>query len=204
MSRPPSPYLPPAHGDRRWIFRPGSQSGMGYETTSIADGDRGTEQTIEKMIELARQGANNPGIREAAERAVMLARVAPKDYRGELRAIHDYVKANVRYTLDPRGKEQLAHPNETLFVKRLGDCDDFSILIAAMAGALGHGAIFRAVKADPARPNEYSHVYVVLAYRDASGIHAVPADATTYSRGFGWEPPLEQVYFRRDWVAIPP
>lgn len=552
-ARRASPYLPPVAGSMAWIFRPDARSGIGYQDSTIAGGDRGTEQTIEKMVKLSQDGANHPGIREAAQRAIRMYNVQPKDYQGELAALYQYVKANCRYALDPRGKEQLSHPAHTLFVSgtedcfrqgtlvlrraghalvpieslrpgdeiwgydrwsvvtnsvdkgvlptslvrlsngssmrltpghyawvarcdrhanrkrgtglkygcscrlderrlervtveslRSGDvlvrpdsvpwgtgdydprrayveglyasdgymhaasfhisgrdgfpreeqkrevlglceqlgietawgeksisvhdpewaarmrsmgsfawtkrlatldlaeapsrellrgvladsgrcpgsarrdfttssralcvqarvllkslglpcseayivdhgstskhpiwrlhipghvaldslgvirdrawrddapvaaspnrkafkllrvrevindgaeepcwdvstddhfvwlpeadwtvsqCDSLSILLAAMAGAMGHGAVFRAIKADPARPDEYSHVYVVLMYRDAQGVHYVPADVTTLNKPFGWEPPLDQVYFRRDWVAIPP
>lgn len=204
MQEVTSPYLPPVSGSMAWIFRPDARSGIGYQDSTIRDGDSGTADTIAPMIRLAREGANHPGIREATQRAVRMAGVGPKDYAGELRAIYNYVKANCRYMLDPRGKEQISHPAHTLFVSGTEDCDSLAVLEVAMAGSIGHGGAFRTVKADPRRPDEYSHVYALLAYTDESGVHWIPADVTQQGTDFGWEPPPERVYYYKDWVAIPP
>ncbi len=187
-----------------WIFRPDARSGVGYEVSTIRDGDDGTLDTVNRLIPLIREGSNHPGIREASERAIRMAGVPPKDYAGELRAIYNYVKSNVRYTLDNRGKERIQHPAYTLFVSGMGDCDDMNALVPAMAGSVGHGGALRTIKADRDRPDEYSHVFALLGYRDARGIHWIPADVTQQGTDFGWQPPLEQVYYFRDWVAIPP
>lgn len=199
-----NPYLPPVHGSMRWIFRPDARSGVGYQATTISGGDAGTRQTVERMIKLAQEGAAHPGIREASERAVRLAGVAPKDTMGEFRALYDYVRANVRYVLDPRDVERIAHPAYNLFVSGQGDCDEMQTVLASMAGAIGHGAAFRTVKADPQRPDEYSHVYTLLGLRGPQGVQWIPADVTQQGVSLGWEPPAERVFAYRDWLAIPP
>jgi hypothetical protein len=42
-----------------------------------------------------------------------------------------------------------------------GDCDDFSMLCAAMLRALGIESAFKTIAADSADPTRYSHVYVM-------------------------------------------
>lgn len=200
-------FRPPIDGDLRQWFMPGAgyQPRLnGYQLAEISSGDRGTEQTIAKMVEKAREGAHHPGIRVATDRAIRLAGVAPKDYLGELRAIYEYVKANCRYALDPRGLEQVSGAPMTLLTTGTGDCDDLAVTVVAMAGSYGHPGAFRTVKADPARPDEYSHVYPLLGLRRPEGMRWIAADVTQLNTSFGWEPPADRVLGYRDWIAVPP
>jgi hypothetical protein len=200
-------FRPPIKGTLRQWFEPGAsyQPRMnGYQLAEISEGDRGTEQTIAVMIEKAREGAHHPGIRTAAERAIRLAGVKPKDYLGELRAIYEYVKDNCRYALDPRGLEQVSGAPMTLLTTGTGDCDDLSVTVVAMAGSMGHPGAFRAVKADRERPHEFSHVYALLGHRLPQGMKWIGADVTQLNTSFGWEPPKERVLSYRDWIAVPP
>lgn len=69
----------------------------------------------------------------------------------------------------------------------VGDCDDFSMYAAALLLAAGIDAAYCTVAADPASPEDYSHVYVV-AYAPAGSGHVmrVPVDAS-HGRWPGWE-----------------
>lgn len=66
--------------------------------------------------------------------------------------------------------------------RRMGDCDDFSMYVAALLLALGINCSFVTLAADPADPNRYSHVYVA-AYTEAGRI---PIDAS-HGEKAGWE-----------------
>ena len=79
-----------------------------------------------------------------------------KDFTGEVRAIHQYVRDNIRYVRDPDGLELVQTPEETLRV-RAGDCDDKSVLAATLLNATGHRVRFRAVGLN-AR-GQYQHVF---------------------------------------------
>lgn len=166
----------------------------------IGDKNAGTADTIKVMSQLAVSGSQHPGIRMAAERVTR--GLGSKDYEGELRAIFDLVKDNVRYVLDPRAYEFVSHPAWTLFVSGQEDCDGGATLLCALALAAGHGCAFRTVAADPSRPDEFSHVYAVLGAKGrwwaADWTHPTPAEAT-----FGWEPPADSVYSVRDWPVAP-
>ncbi len=67
----------------------------------------------------------------------IVAPVAPKDFGGEIAALFDFVQNEIRYTLDPRGLEQLHHAEEVLR-QGAGDCDDMVILLGAMLESIGH------------------------------------------------------------------
>jgi hypothetical protein len=67
-------------------------------------------------------------------------------------------------------------------------CDDMGTLLAGMSLALGHGAVLRAVKVDPNRPQSYSHVYAILGCVVKGKTIWLPADATQ-RKPLGWQPP---------------
>jgi hypothetical protein len=73
----------------------------------------------------------------------------------------------------------------------IGDCDDFSMYLAAMLKAVDVPCSFCTVAASPSAPNQYSHVYVV-AYPDGQ---RVPCDAS-HGQYCGWE--VENQFGKRD------
>lgn len=78
-----------------------------------------------------------------------------KAYRAEAEAVHRYVRDHVRYVRDIRGVETL-HPAPWLLSQRAGDCDDKSVLTAALCEAIGHKTRLVAVGF---KPWSYQHVY---------------------------------------------
>ncbi len=72
--------------------------------------------------------------------------------------IWDYVRNNVEYQNDEKGKEQLRRPQRTLSDKT-GDCDDMSILISSMLTVLGcdHELYVTAYR----KKDEWQHIYPV-------------------------------------------
>ncbi len=72
--------------------------------------------------------------------------------------IWDYVRNNVNYQNDEKGREQLRRPQRTLSDKT-GDCDDMSILISSMLTVLGchHELYVTAYR----KKDEWQHIYPV-------------------------------------------
>ena len=168
---------------------------MGYE--NIPKGVRGTEVTIGRMRQLALQGSRHLEVVELARKIV--SGVRAKDYRGEIDALYWWVKENTRYVQDPRTTEWLQHPHYTLLVSGADDCDGMAVAMAALGLAIGHPALFRAVKADPSRPGEFSHVYAMLGVQEGQGVSWVPVDTTMVEAFPGWEPDGARLYGVRDW-----
>ncbi len=75
------------------------------------------------------------------------------------RNIWNYVRSNVRYQNDEKGKEQLRRPQRTLHDKT-GDCDDMSILISSILTNFGyyHELYITAYKTK----NKWQHIYPVV------------------------------------------
>jgi transglutaminase-like putative cysteine protease len=129
------------------------------------------------MGRLAAEGGADPSVRLAAER-IIGNDLPPRAYEAECARVLRFVRQACRYTLDPRGVEQIKKPKYVLFEDstRLTDCDDQSTLFAALCLSLGHEAGFRALKADPRRPSEYSHVYALVRPRGSAWLPADPIE----------------------------
>lgn len=120
----------------------------------IPDGVAGTVTTLNVMRKLARTGRLTPLVRATVLEAV--GGLDQKDFSGEVRALHQYVRDRIRYVRDPIGAELVQTPEATIRLGA-GDCDDKSTLLASMLASIGVPPRFVAVGM---RPGSYSHVYV--------------------------------------------
>lgn len=106
------------------------------------------------MRQIVREWKTVPELRNYA--LALVSGVAPKDYAGELNAIHAYVRDQIRYVRDVNGVETIQTPDVTVSVGS-GDCDDKSILVAALLESIGHPCRFVAIGFEP---DVFEHVYV--------------------------------------------
>jgi hypothetical protein len=167
----------------------GDSNLLGYRVP-LADGNAGTEQTVRLMRRLIDQALNSS---EFVRFAVDLVRNVPAyDDFGEVYALFSWVQQNIRYTKDPVTKEKLYPPLELLKIQA-GDCDDISMLLAALAIALGYPARLVTVAANANYPDDYSHVYTEVEAPPGSG-KWIAVDAARPNSAFGLEP---AVYFRK-------
>ncbi len=145
-------------------FRPtGGMADIGqFNIKHFSDGTL-TEGTIENMHKAVLSAKTNAKWRQMMEDIRQHYRkqglVGWKDFLGELRALDHWYRGPhfIDYVRDPNQVEMVVHPMLT-YAKGVGDCDDSSVLFAASAGALGGAHRFRTYKADPRRPDEWSHV----------------------------------------------
>ena len=126
-------------------------------TLPLADGDRGTEQTIQYIRQLVDQGVKDPTINHTA---IDIVRSVPAhDDLAEVRAIYNWVRANVRFVKDIADKETL-RPAGVILDVRAGDCDDINaILLPALLGTIGYRTRVVTIASNPAAPEVFSHVY---------------------------------------------
>lgn len=64
------------------------------------------------------------------------------------------------------------------------NCDGLSVLLASLASSVGFPYAFRTVGTDRSKPDEFSHVYVMLHVADRGWIPADPS----FEQPLGWEP----------------
>jgi transglutaminase-like putative cysteine protease len=133
------------------------------------------------MRKLVWLGKRNPAHRDLAN--LICARVKPKDWIGELRAVFNWVRDNIRYSLDTSDIEVLQSAAVTLRLG-YGDCDDRCILSAVLLESLGHPCVLFAMGFEPFEA--YTHVVVLANGGGETGFVALD---TTEPEPMGWLPP---------------
>lgn len=122
--------------------------------TDHPDGFAHTTSSIRKVAELIREGQLSFPIVRLARRIVH--DVPSKRYASELQALYVWAREHVRYRKDPIGAEWLQSAERTV-AERAGDCDDLTILIGSLAGALGHA--WRLLTVGPT-PTRQAHIAI--------------------------------------------
>lgn len=145
----------------------------------ISAGMRGVRQTLDAMRRLVREGRSNLKIRQAATTAVFLT--PERDELSEVQALFSLVRDGIRYVRDIHDVETLSTADKTL-EGRIGDCDDQTVLLAALCEAIGYPTRF--VVAGYTTPGEVEHVYMQVF---AGGIW-IDADPTEH-QPLGWSAP---------------
>jgi hypothetical protein len=148
----------------------------------IPKGYPGTKRTVEHIKGLIRAGAKDFYVRQKGIDIILERGVTPKDYRGEIKALFEWVQQNVRYTKDPFRVEVL-HSARRMLELRAGDCDDMTILLGSMLEAIGHPVRIVLAGPDPLRPHLFTHVYLE-AYDKGRWIPLDP----TMPYPMGWAP----------------
>lgn len=135
----------------------------GY-ATDFRNSPEATRRTFELMRGLVWAAQGKPTIYNAA-RAVRA--MANQQNEPLVVALFRWVKMNVGYMPDEEqieqgreGRELLIAPDLLLAMNpALGDCDDFSMVVAAIAIQLGLRVKFVAVALEGENPSRYGHVY---------------------------------------------
>ena len=156
----------------------------------LSDGDRGTAQTIERIRKLVHQGMTDQYINRFAIAIVRAAGVQQFDFVGEIRAVYEWVRQNIRFTRDIAGIETLRTAREILLV-RAGDCDDInSVLLPSLLATICHDVRLVTVSSDPGAPRVFSHIYCEV---EIDG-QWLPLDSARRNPAFGRGP---RNYFRK-------
>lgn len=147
---------------------------LGY----LPEGVAGIRATLNAMLYLTRQFLATLEIRDLAE--AIIAGIPNKDYDGEIEAIQQWVRDNIRYTRDPYNVETLKTPLE-LIASRQGDCDDQALLVGTLAASIGFPVRYVAIGNNADRA--YDHVYCEVKL----GTVWVSVE-TTECVSIGWQP----------------
>jgi hypothetical protein len=158
---------------------------------SMPNGDRGTAFTIGKLRELVHQGMTDQFINRQAMAIVRAAGVREFDFLGEIRAIYEWTRRNIRFFKDIDGVETLRTAREIITVGG-GDCDDINAtLMPALLATIGHSVRLVTISSDPQAPEAFSHVYCQVQLSDGRWLDL---DAARRDPAFGKGP---QRWFRK-------
>ena len=86
------------------------------------------------MARMVRACRTDPAVRDRA--CALVASVPEKDTLAEAKALHQWVRDNIRYTSDIHDVETLQDPT-ILMRSGHGDCDDKTVLLACLAQTVG-------------------------------------------------------------------
>lgn len=142
-------------------------------------GRAGAFHTIKVMRDFVKKTRIDPVIIDAATSIIFLT--PQRDQSAEVNALFEFVRDDIRYVRDVVGLETVADPRIVLR-RGVGDCDDQSTLLAALAESVGYPARF--VMAGYRAPGVFEHVYVQLLVR-GEWLDADP----TENGPLGWAPP---------------
>lgn len=143
----------------------------------IPEGVDGIRATLRLMRQLTRAGKISlPVLLKARE---ITGELRQKDFPGEIRALHRFVRDSIRYVRDVRDVETLQTPDRTLEFES-GDCDDKAVLLASLLESIGHKTRFVAVAFSP---DDYRHVLL----ETRLGNRWLPLETTEPVRA-GWYP----------------
>jgi len=160
---------------KRYRFAPGTST---QEKLTVVS------QLINQTIQ---HGKRDRTVRETAIKIIKAYKVPQKNHIGEIKALHDWCKSNIRYTFDILGVETLNTPRRTL-IDRAGDCDCSAMLLAAMLGSIGYESGIALV--DSKGDRKISHAMCVVKLpRPKKGQPAgwIPLE-TTRDEKMGWWP----------------
>lgn len=149
----------------------------------VPKGTRGTLLTARLIAELIRSGAKDFYVRQKAIEIFRMRGVRAKDRWGEVCALFDWVRRNVRYTRDIF-RVELLHSARRMLELRAGDCDDMTILLGAMLLSTGHPVRLALAGFRPSKPHFYTHIYPEVNVRGRW--FAIDA---TMPHPIGWAPP---------------
>jgi Transglutaminase-like superfamily len=150
----------------------------------VPRGTEGTLTTARIIGMMIREGAKDFYVRQKAIEIFRAYNVKPKNRMGEVCALFDFVKRNIRYTRDIFRVELLHSPRRMLEL-RAGDCDDMTILLGSMLLSTGHPVRLVLAGFRPNRPHAYSHIYPEVNVRG----RWIALDATV-DKPIGWAPPV--------------
>ncbi len=122
---------------------------------------------VKGMVQFANKGKIDPRVRSLVEE--ICKDIAQGDYASEVLACYYWVCQNIRYMRDIQDVEYVSEPRRILET-RAGDCDDMSVLLAAMLLTCGNSVDF--VLASFVPSGMPSHVFVQV--RTPTGV--VPLD----------------------------
>jgi hypothetical protein len=167
--------------------------------STIPSGVDGVRATLRLMVKTCRKFLKPAASDTQALLAVRLCAtnltlgLPEKDYWGEISAIHQFCRDEIRYVGDLAQSETLQEPQYTLFSK-CGDCDDKSILFCCLAQCIGYPVRFCALgipTTDDPHGEQFSHVSPQALIQGYGWVNAecIPIDESGTKVELGWFPP---------------
>lgn len=160
-----------------------------------------TEQTVRKMCAHIRAALADPIVRSVAARATAHSKTPAEKLsalwlwvKGHVKFVHDDTLIRQLFNEDGHFELLISPPVLLRMNEPRGDCDDFTMLIVALATLAGFDCGIVTLACDRRRPGEYSHVYGCA---ELPGMLA-PLDCS-HGKYPGWEVPARDIQRKTVW-----
>lgn len=156
-------------------------------------------QRVKYIKQLIVKGRNHPAIRALAVKIVSKKCgkkfcIGERDYPKEVTAIFNWMRKNVRYVRDNIDRDTFQHPVRTIQFGG-GDCDDYTITMAALLQAIGYPVKMRVIQTTDA--DDWNHIYLLVGIPPSDPQVWMPLDASV-NKPAGWEPPASMIKRKKD------
>lgn len=146
------------------------------------------------------KGRRDPTIRAFAVKAVSQKCgnkfcIPERDYWGEIKAVFNGIRANVRYVRDGHGLDTYQAANRTLEFAG-GDCDDFSITLGSALLSIGFPIKLRVIQTHGSP--DFNHIFLIAGIPPKAPTKWVSLDASV-DQPAGWHPPKSMIARIRDY-----
>lgn len=131
-------------------------------------------------------GKRSPQVRQIAADA--LRGVPPRQWDKSAKALFEWTRKNVRYTLDPHNVELFQSADRSAQVG-IGDCDDQSIMLSSLLQSVGIPVRLRVIGLKGSKV--FQHIYVLAGLPPHSPAKWLPLDPSR-AEAAGWELPESQ------------
>lgn len=163
------------------------------------------DDRVKLIADLVEEGSADPFVIENTVKILKNKGIEEKDAMGEIGAIFDWVKNNIRYTGDVLCRDSYKTAKQTMSLG-FGDCDCMSILLGSMLAGIGYpvGARIVSMRKDLSFHHIYTLVGVGNRYASGlgdgyKGLRWVPLDAVNKNNRVGDEPSWVK---KRDFIFV--
>lgn len=115
--------------------------------------------------------------------------IKEKDYNGEVKAVFNWMRANVRYVRDIHTIDTFATAARTIQA-RAGDCDDYTITMGALLMSLGFPVRTKTIRTTDS--DDWNHIYLQVGLPPGKPTKWMTLDASV-PRPAGWEAPKSMI-----------
>lgn len=168
----------------------GTTHGVPNNLKSTEKRVRNIQERVKWIVHMIQKSRADPVIRAIAVREVSRKCngrwcVSERDYEGEVKAIFDWTRKNVRYIRDRIDADQFHHARRTIQFGG-GDCDDASIVLASLLQAIGYPVKLRVIQTSTGP--DWDHIYVLAGVPPGNPTKLISLDASV-DKPAGWKPP---------------
>jgi predicted transglutaminase-like cysteine proteinase len=174
---------------------------------------RNIDERLAGVIEMMRKSIRDPRTRMIASQIVSSRCNSPndrtgdggwcireKDYLAEVKAVFNWMRANVRYVRDIHSIDTFATAARTIEA-RAGDCDDYTITMGALLMALGFPVRTKTIRTTDS--SDWNHIYLQVGLPPGKPTKWMSLDASV-PRPAGWEAPAASIaQYRLDYPDDP-